>query len=129
MPGKCEKRSSESYPETFKYKEVKNSKRYHSSQFALNVKHFKILRPNGTLEKFASVTTDKMKIDQALARAVFVTGVLFSIFEKPYWKLAMSLMRPSYESPSAYQISNPLLNSEYDQVMQSVKSKIKAVWV
>lgn len=70
-----------------------------------------------------------MKIDQALARAVFVTGVLFSIFEKPYWKLATSLMRPFYESPSVYQISNPLLNSEYDQVMQSVKSKIKAVWV
>ncbi|XP_071579235.1 uncharacterized protein [Temnothorax nylanderi] len=85
-------------------------------------------RSNKTLEKFVSVTTDKMKtkIDHALARAVFITGVPFSIFENPYWKFAMSLMRPSYEPPSAYQISNPLLNSEYDQVMQSVKAKIKA---
>ncbi|XP_011872581.1 PREDICTED: uncharacterized protein LOC105564652, partial [Vollenhovia emeryi] len=90
-------------------------------------------KSNETLKKFVSITTERMKtkIDQALARAVFVTGVpfhgvSFSIFENPYWKFAMSLMRSSYEPPSAYQISNLLLNSEYDQVMQSIKSKIKA---
>jgi len=41
-----------------------------------------------TMHKFASVTSEKQKskLDEALARAVYDSGVPFSIFENPYWK-------------------------------------------
>ncbi|XP_034231399.1 LOW QUALITY PROTEIN: uncharacterized protein LOC117639638 [Thrips palmi] len=85
---------------------------------------------NGSMDRFVVSTSErlKVKIDKALARAVYMTpSVPFNIFENVYWKHALNLLRPSYKPPSRHQIGTPLLNQEYDDVMVSAKkNKIKA---
>lgn len=71
----------------------------------------------------------KVKLDEALARAVFMSNCPFNLFENPYWKKAINLLRPNYDPPNAYHVSDPLLNREYDSVMEASKSRLKAAAV
>ncbi|KAM6453426.1 uncharacterized protein PHA67_019283 [Liasis olivaceus] len=64
------------------------------------------------------------KIDHALARAIYASGSALSITENAYWQEAFKLLRPSYHLPSRHSLSKPLLESEYEHVMESVQGKI-----
>ncbi|XP_059587962.1 uncharacterized protein LOC132252076 [Alligator mississippiensis] len=67
---------------------------------------------------------DQEKIDQALARAIYSSGTPLSINENAYWQEAFTLLRPSYHLPSRHSLSKPLLESEYERIMQYVQGKI-----
>lgn len=81
---------------------------------------------NYSLTSFIDKMTpeDQEKIDQALARAIYSSGTPFSITENTYWQEALKLLRPSYQLPSRHSLSKPLLESEYERVMESVQGKI-----
>lgn len=59
-----------------------------------------------------------------MARAVYATNVPLGIYENPYWVKALMLMRPKYDPPSRYRVSNGLLNTEYQKTQQTVMEKI-----
>jgi len=69
-------------------------------------------------------TEEKQKLDESFARAIYSSGVALSITENPYLKEHYKQLRPSYELPSRYRLSNPLLNKEYDRIQVKVAQKL-----
>ena len=68
----------------------------------------------------------KKKIDELIARAMYVSGSPLSMFDSLYWRAAVHELRPSYQLPSTYEFSTPLLNAEYSRVMSDVAVKLRA---
>lgn len=68
-----------------------------------------------TMDKYSSTTSValKIKIDEALTRALIMSNCPLNLFENVYWQMAINLMRPSYAPPSRFLVSNRLLHSEY----------------
>nr|XP_022912053.1 uncharacterized protein LOC111423030 [Onthophagus taurus] len=64
------------------------------------------------------------KIDEILARAIYVSGAPLDMTTKKVWLDVFKAMRCAYKPPSRYQLSNPLLESEYTRVKAAVSSKI-----
>ncbi|KAK3918205.1 Zinc finger BED domain-containing protein 4 [Frankliniella fusca] len=81
-----------------------------------------------SISSFVERTTDekKKKIDEKIARAVYVSGAPLSMFDSPYWIDALKELRPTYKVPSTYEFSTPLLNAEYTRVMDSASAKLKS---
>jgi hypothetical protein len=69
-------------------------------------------------------TEEKRKLDESFARAIYSSGVALSIIENSYLKEHYKQLRPSYELPSRYRLSNPLLNKEYDKIQVKVAQKL-----
>lgn len=59
-----------------------------------------------------------------LARAIYATNTPLSITENRHWINVLHKIRPSLKLPSRHQLSNTLLNNEYDRVKKSVNEKI-----
>jgi hypothetical protein len=66
----------------------------------------------------------QQRINTALARAIYATGLPLSLLENSYWQSALQELRPSYQIPSTYDLSTPLLEAEYKRVMLASEEKI-----
>lgn len=79
-----------------------------------------------TIASFLDKITSQNKedIDTALARAIYSSGTPLSITQNKYWQQAFKLIRPSYQLPSRYSLSKPLLKAEYARVMEKVDHQI-----
>ncbi|KAI4465651.1 hypothetical protein MML48_3g00009037 [Holotrichia oblita] len=64
------------------------------------------------------------KIDEILARAIYVSEAPLDMTTKKVWLDVFKTIRCAYKPPSRYQLSNPLLESEYTRVKTAVSSKI-----
>lgn len=80
------------------------------------------------ISRYVVKTTENQRkqLDEALARAVYMSGLSFSTLEDPFWKYAIGLLRDGYEPPSAFRLRTSLLMSEYTNVMNCTKTKIKS---
>jgi hypothetical protein len=63
--------------------------------------------------------------DELFARAIFASGSSLSIAEHNDWKVFLNKLRPSYIVPSRYQLSNRLLEAEYNRVEAEVSLKVR----
>ncbi|KAK9695530.1 hypothetical protein QE152_g32508 [Popillia japonica] len=64
------------------------------------------------------------KIDEIFARAIYVSEIPLDMTTKKIWLDVFKTMRCAYKPPSRYQLSSPLLESEYTRVKAAVSSKI-----
>jgi hypothetical protein len=68
---------------------------------------------------------DKEKLDTLFARAIYATSTPLRIAEDPYWISFFKHLRPAYQPPSRYQLSNSLLDREYSFIQNQIKIKIE----
>ncbi|XP_038223300.1 uncharacterized protein LOC119840673 [Zerene cesonia] len=64
-------------------------------------------------------------IDATLARAIFTSGVPFSLLDSKYWKKAINMLRPDYNIPSALDFSCRLLEGEHARFRENIDNEIK----
>lgn len=83
-------------------------------------------RPRSQFRNFFDTmpTAEKTELDRLLARAIYASGTPLGITENPEWVKFFRKLRPSYLLPSRYQISNGLLNDEYQSAKNNIKTKI-----
>lgn len=67
-----------------------------------------------------------MKAETLLARAMFVSGIPLSTFERDEWKTFFDCIRPSFRVPRRYTISNRLLVEEFERTKAFVENKINS---
>lgn len=65
------------------------------------------------------------KIDSAFAKAVYSSNVPLSLTDNTYWQMFFKQIRPSYKVPSRHDLSNRLLDREYEEVTNFVDEQIK----
>jgi hypothetical protein len=84
------------------------------------------MKQTSTITSFVDTITSKNKedIDSVLARAIYASGTPLSITENKYWQQAFKLIRPSYQLPSRYSLSKPLLDAEYMRIMEKVEQQL-----
>ena len=70
-------------------------------------------------------TATKAQLDTVFARAIYSSALPLSTAESEYWKEFFRLIRPAWSPPSRYQLSNTLLDAEYNNVQSQVMDKIK----
>lgn len=69
---------------------------------------------------------DQDRADEAFARAIYAAGLPLSIFsENPLWNVALNILRPVYKPPTTHSLRKPLLEAEYNRVMNLAKEKIQ----
>ena len=68
---------------------------------------------------------DQEKTDKQIARAIYASGCPLSFTENSLWVKALHTLRPAYVPPSRYELSNRLLENEYN----AVKTKVHDVVV
>lgn len=85
-------------------------------------------RKRGSLEMFTDKMTsnDQEKIDELLVKAIISGGVSFSIVGNKHWLMFFKALRPTYQPPSRYSVSNPLLNAEYHRVISKRDYEIES---
>ncbi|XP_045495822.1 uncharacterized protein LOC123694430 [Colias croceus] len=64
-------------------------------------------------------------IDATLARAIFASGVPFTLLDSKYWKKAINKLRPDYNIPSALDFSCRLLEGEHARFQENIDYEIK----
>lgn len=69
--------------------------------------------------------TDQDGLNQALARAIYSTSSPLSLLENKYFQEFFKIIRPSYTTPSRFQLSTSLLDKEFGMMHKKVISKIK----
>lgn len=81
---------------------------------------------SGPIRKFFDCISisEKNEIDILLARAIYETGTPLHIVSSPAWKALFKKLRPAYDLPSRYIVSNRLLNEEFDRVKSKIDKKI-----
>jgi Protein of unknown function (DUF 659)/hAT family C-terminal dimerisation region/BED zinc finger len=67
---------------------------------------------------------EKEKIDREIARAIYASGCPLSLTENEHWVKALRSLRPAYDPPSRYLLSNRLLEDEFNAVRKTVKGTI-----
>lgn len=79
-----------------------------------------------TLHGFVHTLTPRQQqeIDEALSRAVYAGGHALSMFDNNrFWEEALKKLNPAYNPPSAYRLSQPLLEAEVGRVMKAAQDK------
>ena len=71
-------------------------------------------------------TQEQKKYDTLLARAIYASASPFSMVENPHWKSFFNAIRPAYVVPIWYKISEPLLESEYNEIKVETVATIAA---
>ena len=56
------------------------------------------------------------RLNELLARAIYASGTPLSIVKSKNWHCFFKALRPSYQLPSLYEVSQSLLNEEYERV-------------
>jgi len=51
-----------------------------------------------------------------VARAIFASGSPLSVVENIYWQRAFAALRPAYQLPSRYQLTNVYLLKEHNKI-------------
>lgn len=64
--------------------------------------------------------------DTLLARAVYATGVPFSLFEHPLWEELFHKLRPAYKLPTRKVLSTTLLEKEFLLVKEQIEKNIES---
>lgn len=59
-----------------------------------------------------------------LARAIYSSGTPLAVLDNSHWKTFFRNLRPSFEIPSRWMLSGPLLDAEHDAVAVRVKTAI-----
>ena len=79
-----------------------------------------------TLVHFAGKmsTSDQEKLNALLARAMCARGTLFCMVENSHWQAFFKAIRPAYVVPSRYEVSEPLLISEYEKTREEMLIKV-----
>ena len=79
-----------------------------------------------TLVHFADKmsTSKQEKLNALQARAVYASGTPFYMVENSYWQAFFKAIRPAYVVPSRYEVSEPLLVSEYEKNREKMLIKI-----
>jgi len=67
---------------------------------------------------------DEVKLDTLFARAIYASGTLFSIVENCHWKAFFKALPPAYVLPSRFQLSNSLLDAEFERVRVDMFEKL-----
>lgn len=60
------------------------------------------------------------------ARAMYASDCPLAVFQNEYWKEFFHKIRPCWEIPSNYLLSNSLLDSEFERIQLDVHEKIGA---
>lgn len=81
----------------------------------------------GVLKSFfdSMSKVESEKLNSAFAKAVYSSNLPLSFTDNNYWQLFFKQIRPSYKVPSRYDLSNSLLDKEYEEVTRFVDEKIK----
>ncbi|CAG9760181.1 unnamed protein product [Ceutorhynchus assimilis] len=72
------------------------------------------------------ITSDQLKANELLAREISASGAPLAMEENSHWLNYFKFIRPSLKIPSRYEISEPLLQREYNNVHASVEEQIAA---
>ena len=59
-------------------------------------------------------TSEQEKLNALLVRDMYASGTPFCIVENSHWQAFFKAVRPAYLVPSRYEVSEPLLVSEYE---------------
>jgi hypothetical protein len=80
------------------------------------------------MEPFIDKVTaaEAKKLDAALARMIYATGIPLSTVNHPAFVDFVKLLRPSYAVPSRDRLSGELLDEEYLAVRQAIEKKIES---
>lgn len=68
--------------------------------------------------------TDQEKGNELIARAIYASGTPLSIVENPFWLEFFHFLRPVWKIPTRYEVSTPLLQTEYERVYSKVNTTI-----
>ena len=70
-----------------------------------------------TLVHFADKmsTSEQEKLNALLARAMYASGTPFCMVENSHWQALFKTIRPAYVVATRYEVSEPLLVSEYEK--------------
>jgi len=81
-----------------------------------------------SLERYVDQTSrnEKDVLDCEFARAVYESGLPLSTFNTTYWTKFFKTLRPSYQPPSPYFLSGPLLDKEYTKAISEMNEKIQS---
>ena len=63
-------------------------------------------------------------LEELLIIYVYFLGCSLSLVENQYWQMFMHMLRPTYDIPTRYMLSNDLLNKTYESVKKDVEEKI-----
>ena len=79
-----------------------------------------------TLVHFADKmsTSEQEKLNALLARAMYASGTPFCMVENSPWQAFFKVIRPAYVVPSRYEVSEPLLVSEYEKTREEMLIKV-----
>ena len=85
------------------------------------------LKKSSLLDRFVDQTSDKEKavFDKKLARAIIASGCPLRMVENEYWHDFFNVVRPSYSLPTRHDLSNKLLDEEFESVLSDVTVHIK----
>ncbi|KAL1268259.1 hypothetical protein QQF64_033622 [Cirrhinus molitorella] len=64
------------------------------------------------------------KADECFARAVYATGLPFTLTANVYWKRFLNVLRPTYTPPTRHDLSTHLLDGEFNRMQAKVKQTI-----
>nr|XP_047131849.1 uncharacterized protein LOC124810878 [Hydra vulgaris] len=67
---------------------------------------------------------EKESIDVHLSRAIYASGSPLSLVENRYWKTFLNNLRPAYKIPTRNEMSNRLLDNEYNRISANVKEVV-----
>ena len=83
-------------------------------------KKLKQIDARSTLVHFADKmsTSEQEKLNALLACAMYASGSPFCMVENSHWQVFFKAIRPAYVVPSRYEVSEPLLVSEYEKTRE-----------
>lgn len=65
------------------------------------------------------------KANEALARAIFISGAPLNVVEHPLWKEFFETLRPSFVPPTRRVLSSSMLDAEYERTKTQLKATIQ----
>lgn len=85
------------------------------------------IKKPSTISSFADKISSKQSetLDKKLALAIYVSGSPLNFSEMAVWQDFIKEIRPAYKMPSRYQLSNKLLENEFQNVQKTVMAKVK----
>ena len=89
-------------------------------------KKLKQIDARSTLVHFAAKLSlnEQKKVNALLARAMHASGTPVCIVENSHWQAFFKAIRPAYVVPSRYEVSKPLLVSEYEKTREEMLIKV-----
>ncbi|XP_043271188.1 uncharacterized protein [Venturia canescens] len=69
---------------------------------------------------------EEQRLHQLFATAIYALGTPLRITDSVFWQDFFKVLRPSYNFPSRYEISNSLLDESYNKVKGEVDEKVQS---